>query len=108
MADPRLIRHQTLSGGARGTMGRSTRALHEVEFLNSFVEELPGEDSGSNRSRQVPGYSYSRVSPTPVSAPRLLAWSTDLADYLGLDRPAETGPDVEVLAGNRVTASMKP
>ena len=89
-------------------MGGRLRALEEVEFSNSFVDELPGETSGINRSRQVPGYCYSRVSPTPVADPRLLAWSKEFGDYLRLERPAERGPAVEVLAGNRVTSSMKP
>ncbi len=83
------------------------RALHEVEFFNSFAEELPGE-AGENRPRPVPGYAYSRVQPTPVSQPRLLAWSEELGELLGLERPAETGPAVEVLAGNRVTPTMRP
>jgi uncharacterized protein YdiU (UPF0061 family) len=90
-----------------GPIGK-VRALHEVEFSNSFADELAGEDTGSNRSRQAPGYCYSRVSPTPVSDPRLLAWSKELGDYLGLEPPPERGPAVDALSGNLVTASMKP
>ncbi|GAB3226185.1 YdiU family protein [Hymenobacter seoulensis] len=82
--------------------------LDKATFQNSFVEELRGEDSGDNRPRQVPGYTYSRVTPTPVQDPRLLAWSEDLAAYLGLVRPPERGPAVDALAGNLVTSSMKP
>jgi len=37
-----------------------------------------------------------------------MAWSEELGRYLGLSRPAEQGPDVEVLAGNRVADGMKP
>ncbi|HTE17174.1 MAG TPA: protein adenylyltransferase SelO family protein, partial [Armatimonadota bacterium] len=89
-------------------MNATTRALDEVEFSNSFADELPGEASGSNRSRQVPGYCYSRVTPTQVSGPRLIAWSKELGDYLGLEQPPERGPAVDALSGNRVTPSMKP
>src|SRR4051794_21907163 len=89
-------------------MNGRTRAVDEADFSNTFVDELPGDLSGSLQSRPVPGCCYSRVSATPVSDPRLLAWSTELGDYLGFERPPERGPGVEVLAGNRVTASMKP
>lgn len=89
-------------------MTESKRALDEIPFSNSFVDELQGEHSGDRHSRPVPGYCYSRVSPTPVSDPRLLAWSRELGDYLGIQEPPERGPAVEVLAGNRVTSTMKP
>ena len=84
------------------------RALHEAEFTNSFVDELPGEAAGPNHSRQVPGYCYSRVQPTPVSDPRLLAWSREFGDYLGLKQPSERGLDVDILGGSGVASSMKP
>jgi len=85
-----------------------TQQLHEAEFANTLVDELRGEIAPDKRPRQVPGCTYSRVEPTPVDDPRLLAWSTDLANYLGLARPEERGPTVDALAGNLVTASMKP
>ncbi|TGE23908.1 YdiU family protein [Hymenobacter aquaticus] len=82
--------------------------IDQAAFQNSFVEEMRGDDSLHNVPRQVPGYHYSRVRPTPVAAPRLLAWADELADFLGLRKPAERGPAVEALAGNRVTDTMKP
>ena len=84
------------------------RQIDQAEFENSFVEELPGETAADKRPRQVPGYCYSRVDPTPVRDPHLLAWSDDLAGFLGLARPEERGPAVDALAGNLVTPSMKP
>ncbi|QDA61460.1 protein adenylyltransferase SelO [Hymenobacter jejuensis] len=80
----------------------------QAVFQNSFVEELRGEASGNKSPRQVPGYTYSRVEPTPVQDPHLLAWSDDLAAFLGLAKPAERSPAVAALAGNLVTQSMKP
>jgi len=82
--------------------------LDQATFENPFVDELRGEASGTKGSRQVPGYCYSRVTPTPVPDPHLLAWSDELGDYLGLARPIERGPAVDALAGNLVTGSMKP
>jgi uncharacterized protein YdiU (UPF0061 family) len=85
-----------------------TLPLDEVTFENPFVDELRGEASGNLGPRQVPGYCYSRVRPTPVPAPRLLAWADDLAARLGLARPAERSAALNILAGNILTPSMKP
>ncbi|MDO7849673.1 YdiU family protein [Hymenobacter sp. M29] len=86
----------------------SDTSLDQILFENPFVDELRGETSGEKGSRQVPGYCYSRVEPTPVQRPHLLAWSDELGDFLGITKPAETGPAVDTLAGNLVTESMKP
>ncbi|WP_035560330.1 protein adenylyltransferase SelO [Hymenobacter sp. IS2118] len=82
--------------------------LHEAEFTNTLVDELRGEIAPDASPRQVPGYTYSRIDPTPVADPHLLAWSTELGEFLGLARPAERGPSVDALAGNLVTSTMKP
>ncbi len=83
-------------------------ALEAATFTNRFVDALPGDTSGSNRQRQVRDVFYSAVAPTPVANPRLLAWSDELGEFLGLQRPAERGAAVDLLAGNRVAESMKP
>jgi len=89
-------------------MTTSALQLDQAAFENTFVEELRGDASGLPGVRQVPGYHYSRVAPTPVADPHLLAWADELGDFLGLARPAERGPAVAALAGNLVTSSMKP
>jgi uncharacterized protein YdiU (UPF0061 family) len=89
-------------------MSTDFQPVDQVIFKNSFVEELPGETAPDKRPRQVPGQCYSRVEPTPVRDPHLLAWSDDLAATLGLAKPAERGPAVNALAGNFVTPTMKP
>ncbi|MDB5235627.1 MAG: hypothetical protein JWR44_2620 [Hymenobacter sp.] len=86
----------------------SASQLDQAPFHNPFVDELRGEISGNKGSRQVPGYCYSLVKPTPVPDPHLLAWSDELGEYLALEKPAERGPAVDALAGNLVTDSMKP
>ncbi|OUJ74239.1 protein adenylyltransferase SelO [Hymenobacter crusticola] len=83
-------------------------SIEQADFHNSFVDELHGEASMDKSPRQVPGYHYSRVEPTAVRAPRLLAWSDDLAAYLGVVRPPERGPAVAILAGSQLNPSMKP
>src|SRR6266403_5389162 len=82
--------------------------LATLEFDDSFARTLPGDPETRNFVRQVAGASYSRVTPTPVSAPRLLAWSDNCAALLGLSRPTIGGETVEILAGNRLAPSMRP
>jgi uncharacterized protein YdiU (UPF0061 family) len=83
--------------------------LSALQFDNSFVRGLPSDRDTRNFVRQVPGASYSRVTPTPTSAPRLLAWSGDCAALLEIARPAsDTGPTVEMLAGSRLAPTMQP
>jgi serine/tyrosine/threonine adenylyltransferase len=80
--------------------------MGELAFDNTFVRDLPADPVTDNVPRQVSGASYTRVAPTPVPAPRLLAWSDDLGERLGIARP--DAAMVEVLAGNRVLSGMQP
>ncbi len=80
--------------------------LSAAAFRNSFVDEMPADPVAENTRRQVPNASYTRVAPTPVAAPKLLAWSDRLAGELGLARPSPEA--IEALAGNRVFPGMSP
>jgi uncharacterized protein YdiU (UPF0061 family) len=80
--------------------------LHSQPYKNDFVDAFEGDHSGDLRPRQTPGVLYSKANPTPVSNPRLLAWSADLARELGLAPPDED--DVKLLAGNLVAPTMQP
>jgi serine/tyrosine/threonine adenylyltransferase len=82
--------------------------LTDLGFENTFVRDLPGDPILVNVSRQVANACYTRVNPSPVAAPRLLAWSDEMAEKLGIARPAPTGPAVDVLGGNRVLPGMQP
>ena len=82
------------------------RHLGEKEFKKEFVSNFDGDESGDLRPRQTPGALYSKAVPTPVSNPSLLAWSESLANELGIEQPDQK--DIEILGGNRVTASMHP
>ncbi len=81
-------------------------ALHKKEFGNAFTEAFEGDDSGDRTPRQTPGKLYSKAQPTPVSTPQLLSWSKNLAEELEITYPSPE--DLEILAGNRVTKSMRP
>jgi uncharacterized protein YdiU (UPF0061 family) len=76
-----------------------------VRFENTFVDALPADAVSKNVPRQVANAAYTRVDPTPVAAPRLLAWSRPMGELLGLSREEF---DVQVLAGNRVLPGMVP
>ena len=80
--------------------------LAAASFENTFVQELPADPVLVNMPRQVANACYTRVAPTPVAAPRLLAWSDALGELLGLSRPSSEA--AEALAGNRVLPGMEP
>ncbi|MCX2451001.1 YdiU family protein [Pedobacter sp. PLR] len=80
--------------------------LSTHKFVNDFTEAFDGDQSGDPQPRQTPGVLYSRVLPSPVRQPKLLAWTTDLATELGIREPDEN--DLNILGGNAVNPSMKP
>jgi uncharacterized protein YdiU (UPF0061 family) len=83
-------------------------SLSEKSFSNSFVEELPGDHSKVRDSRQVIGACYSLIEPESASNPKLLAWSEELARDFELNKPSEPSLDLQILAGNKITNSMRP
>ncbi len=80
--------------------------LSGVALENTFVRDLPADPVTVNVPRQVSGAAYTRVEPTPVSAPKLLAWSDALGEFLGLSKPSPR--TVEILAGSGTTPAMQP
>ena len=78
-----------------------------LRFDNRLLRELPGDPETRNISRQVLGAVWTRVAPTPVAAPRLLAHSREVAQQLGLDESQLASPDwVNALAGNGLLPGM--
>jgi uncharacterized protein YdiU (UPF0061 family) len=87
-------------------MGGSLESLH---FDNSFVRALPADAVQENYVRQVRGAAFSPVLPTAVSNPRLVAFSPEVAELLGLSRAACESLDfAEVFAGNQLLSGMQP
>jgi serine/tyrosine/threonine adenylyltransferase len=78
-----------------------------LKLENRFVETLPGDPRADNRIRQVEHACYSRVQPTNVRAPEILAVVPEVAALLDLD-PTPTPELAQVLAGNRVLPGMAP
>ena len=84
-------------------------SLGDKQFDNSFVRALPADPNLQNVPRAVRNACYTRVDPTPVRLPRLLAWSEHAGQLLGISRPdSDEGLVSEVLGGNRVLPGMQP
>ena len=80
-----------------------------LEFDNVYVDELPADTEGKNYRRQVRGACFSRVTPTPVDDPELVAHSPEMARRLGFDDDVDRDPAfVDVMAGNGLTDQMEP
>ncbi len=79
------------------------------QFASRVLESLPGDPLSDRRPRQVYGALWSKVQPTPVPAPRLVAHSPEVAALLGLDEATLRSPEgVQVLAGNALWPGMVP
>ena len=80
-----------------------------LTFDNRFLRELPGDSETENATRQVKGAIWSRVSPTPVAAPRLMAYSHEVAADLGLRESAMQDPSlINALGGNGLLPGSDP
>ena len=78
-------------------------------YDNAFLRELPGDPETGSRRRHVHGAAWSRVSPTPVAVPQLLAHSREMAQQLGLDGvQVDSNEFAHVFAGNALLPGMDP
>ncbi len=83
--------------------------LDTLHFDNRFTRELPADSQAANVRRQVRGACYSRVAPTPVAAPRLIAYAREVAELLDITPAACESPEfVQVFSGNRLLNGMDP
>jgi uncharacterized protein YdiU (UPF0061 family) len=88
----------------------NTEPASALRFDNSFVRDLPGDAVANDRTpRQLSGALYSRVSPTPVPAPQLIAHSPEVLELLGLDTAfVQTQSFAEIFGGNTLLPGMQP
>jgi uncharacterized protein YdiU (UPF0061 family) len=83
--------------------------MHTLNFDNAFVRDLPGDPEVGPRLRQVLGALYSRVDPTPVAAPRVIAHSAEVAALVGLAESDIASPVfAQVFGGNASIDGMQP
>ncbi|HVF63039.1 MAG TPA: YdiU family protein [Casimicrobiaceae bacterium] len=83
--------------------------LEGLRFDNAFVRELPADPIVGPQRRQVRGALYSFVDPTPVAAPRLVAYSRDMAQRLGIsEEDIASAGFARVFGGNALVEGMQP
>lgn len=83
--------------------------LDTLSFDNRFTRELPADPETANHRRQVMGACYSRVLPTKVTQPQLVAYAREVAEALDLTAGlCESTDFASVFAGNRLVAGMDP
>ncbi len=79
-----------------------------LQFDNTFVRDLPADPEPRNHRRQVQGACFSRVDPTAVSEPRVVACASEVAEFLGLGPDAcDTERFAQVFAGNQTVPGME-
>jgi len=85
------------------------QTLESLVFDNSFVEKLPADPQPNNYRRQVSNACYSKVQPTKVSAPKLVAYSRETAELLNLsEETCKASLFTEIFAGNSLLSGMDP
>lgn len=83
--------------------------LSGLHFDHRFVRELPGDCIAENYRRQVRNACYSRVAPAPVTSPKIIGWSREMAATLGLDQLARNSPETaQILSGSLVPDFLQP
>ncbi len=82
--------------------------MKKLHFDNRFLRELPGDTVTENYTRQVHNVLWSRVAPKTVSNPKLLAYSAEVANMLGLSSVEMQDPAMlQALAGNSLLDGME-
>ncbi len=83
--------------------------MQSLRFDNRFVSRLPADPQAGARRRQVHGALFSRIEPTPVRSPRLVAHSREVAAMLGIDEEYVASPEfAQVFGGNALLEGMQP
>ena len=83
--------------------------LDTLIFDNRFTRELPADAEAANFRRQVLGACYSRVAPTPVAAPRLIAYAREVAELLDITPATCASAEfTQVFSGNHLLDGMDP
>lgn len=81
-----------------------TLILKTLHFDNRFIQELPGDTSGRGA---VQGMCWSAVSPTPVSKPKVLAYSAEVLALLDLSEADAHSQDfLTAFSGNGLLPGM--
>ncbi|MDP6729430.1 MAG: YdiU family protein [SAR324 cluster bacterium] len=87
----------------------SDNGLYALRFKNSFLDELPADPLEENYCRQVKCACYTRVKPKPMEKPRMLAFSSETAQLIGLSEDQCLSQEfAEIFTGNALLPGMDP
>jgi len=99
----------TLETAVKDASQAALGSLQALRFDNAFVSRLPADPDAGPRPRQVHGALFSRVDPTPVAAPKVIAWSREVAALLGIAATEIATPEfAQVFGGNALVEGMQP
>ncbi len=88
---------------------KDTNPNMDIKFDNRFVRELPGDPEVDNFRRQVPNACYSCVLPAKVRAPKLVAFSTEVANLIGFsEKQLKSKAFLDAFSGNARLSGMAP
>lgn len=82
--------------------------LNGLQFDNRFFNELPADPETNNHPRHIEGACYSTVAPKTVSSPKLVAYSKEVAELIGLDhKSCLSEPFSQIFTGNQLLEGMQ-
>ena len=91
------------------TQANKVNTLEKLQFVNRFTKQLPADPETGNRVRQVSGACFSRVKPQSAPAPKLVAYSREVAELLGIDsEDCESELFIDLFSGNKQLPGMDP
>ncbi len=89
------------------TQANKVNTLEKLQFVNRFTKQLPADPETGNRVRQVSGACFSRVKPQSAPAPKLVAYSREVAELLGIDsEDCESELFIDLFSGNKQLPDM--
>ena len=83
--------------------------LQDLNFDNRFFDQLPTDPNTENECRHVHNAFHTKTQPTPVSNPKLIAYSQDAGDLLDLQPCDSLHPTfARIFSGNGLSGGMSP
>ncbi|MBL4592801.1 MAG: YdiU family protein [Flavobacteriales bacterium] len=81
----------------------------ELQINDTFVKELPADSQTENTRRQVTEACYSFVQPIKTAAPKLVHYSKEVTDLLGItEEEAKSEEFLNVFTGNQIIPNSTP
>jgi len=83
--------------------------MKKITFDNQFTQQLPADKTTENYPRQVKAACFSWVKPKHMHAPKMVAYSCEAAELLGLSEGTCLSDEfTQVFSGNKQLEGMQP